>query len=204
MASAGPVSTVISFDGVAGAELVELEAWVLEWFKVNAKAHFDTIDRWRGQLTAKDVERVSFAAPALYVSCVGSDGRAQTSGGSTIPGIRFSAVVVTKNKGAERSSRYLEGLAKASIMYRLLHCMEPPFGSSAKRANAIGFKNSYSSAFDRMGLSVFDFTWVHELRIGDINVDCLADFATISGQLFPNDPTHTTLPTEGEVTLESE
>ena len=46
---------------------------------------------------------------------------------------------------------------------------------------------------------MFEFRWVHTMQVGDVNVNCLEDLSEIFGQIFPNDPTKSNPPVEGEV-----
>ena len=121
-----------------------------------------------------------------------------------MPGIEFVAVVVAKPKSSEKRSRYLEALAKASVFWRALHTMNPEQSSDWKRPNLIRFRNNYSKKLRKKGLALFDFQWVHDLSIGRIDISKLDNFATLYGQIFPDDPTQTTLPTDGEVNFPTE
>lgn len=200
----GPTPNV--FDGVAGAELQCLEAWVINWFQQYGKGIFKTIEPWRGQFKIDGLKRESFKTPALFIACVGTSGASETKGSKTIANIRFSAVLVTENgnkaKLGGKVDRYKEAVAKASVMWRMLHVLVPGTDKDWARANGIQFKNNYTEKLDKQGIAMFDFTWTHKLSIGDINLDDLADLLTIAGEIFPDDPTHTTLPVEGEVTFE--
>ena len=73
----------ITLDGVAGMELANLEAWVVEWFSQYAKPIFKTIDRYRGQFREEGSRRESFTTPALYLTVTQTRGTGRTRGGLT-------------------------------------------------------------------------------------------------------------------------
>ncbi len=203
MAEAVEVQTPIVADGVAGAELMCLEAWVHEWFQANAKPHFKTVDRWRGEFSLEALKRHGFEAPGLFYSMIGSAGMAATRGTITAPQIRFSAAIIAKQANSKelggKSSRYLEAVAKMSIAYRMLHVMTPSKDQGWRRAEDIQFRNSYSKDLDKAGFAIFQFSWTHTLEIGNININCLDDFLVLFGDIFPDSPAKDNVPVQGEV-----
>lgn len=197
------VSTPIVADGVAGAELMCLEGWVHDFISTNAKPHFKTIGRWRGAFTLEALKRHGFKTPSLFYSCIGSAGTADTRGTITLPQIRFSAAILAKQGNSKelggKQDRYLAGIAKCSIFYRLLHVMKPAQSQGWRRAEDIQWRNSYSKDLDKEGIAMFEFTWTHTLTLGDINIECLDDFLTLFGDIFPDSPDKDNVPVQGEV-----
>lgn len=202
-------------DGIAGSELGRLEAWAVEYFEQSAKTFFKTVERWRGQFKAEALERHSFKAPALFITCLGSNGGAVTSGGMTYIDIQFAAAgIVAEGAGAsvgEKKDRYQWAVALMGTVLSLLHQMAPPKTTDTdtnrlvpdvrypwQRASSIGVSNKYSKKFDEKGFSFFQAEWVHRLELGNINMECLPDLVTLFGDIFPDGGTP---PAQGEVTF---
>lgn len=203
MALPSTIDQSVILDGVAGGELARLEAWVLTWFKEKAAKTFQTIDRWRGQVDLDAVKRESFRCPALFLAMDGSAGQTGTSGGVVRPDVRFKAVIVTRNQGRQNlnnpGDRYLQGVALSGIVWRMLQVMCPADDDPYTRPHSIQFKNNYTKKLDKLGVSLWAFTWLHQMHIGDIDETQLDDLLTVFGQLYPNNPDKDTVPTEGQV-----
>lgn len=204
MASPSTADPTVILDGVAGLELASLEAWVLSWLRENTSKAFKTIDRWRGQVDLDAVKREQFRCPALFLAMDGSAGQAATSGGIVRPEVRFKAVIVTRSQGRQNlnssGDRYIQGVTLSGILWRLLQVMCPDDDAPYTRPTAIEFKNNYSKKLDKLGVSLWAFTWLHQMHVGDIDSTQLDDLLTTYGQLYPNNPDKDTVPTEGQVT----
>ena len=206
----GPVN---GGDGIAGSEVGRLEAWVTEYLQQNAKTFFKTIDRWKGQIDIAEIKRLSFRAPALFVTCLGTSGAIDTAAGSPLIDVRFAAAGVAPNgMGADVGAvkdRYQYGVALMGIVLSLLNQMRPPntrdVGTGRlvpdprypwRRASSIGGSNKYSAKLDEMGFSLFEIQWSHKVELGAINLECLPDLVTLFGEVYPDGGTP---PVQGEV-----
>lgn len=214
MPDSGAIAQPILLDGVAGLELAKLEAWAVDWFQQYGSSVFKTVERWRGQMREEGGIRRSFTTPALFISCVGNRGASTTRGGMLSLDVEFAGVIVCQSTGlanlGDKKDRYDAAIASASAMLRMLHVMDPQLRTDEQieanaprklwsRPDQIQFQNVYSESADKKGFSMFEFRWVHTMQVGDINVNCLEDLNEIFGQIFPNDPTKSNPPVEGEV-----
>ena len=202
-------------DGIAGAEVGRLEAWAVNYLQQYGKSFFKTIERWRGQIDANETTRLGFKVPALFVTCLGTSGSIDSSGAAPIVKVRFDAAGITANgTGAdlgEEKGRYHYGVSMMGIVLSLVNQMVPPkvldssFSPARRvddprypwrRANEIGASNKYSAKLDRMGFSLFEIQWSHDVQIGNINLNLLPDLNTIFGDIHPDGGTP---PALGEV-----
>lgn len=205
------MSETVGFDGVAGAELLALDDWVLEYFKTSAKRFFVTIDRWRGQFGEKWSGAKGFKAPALFIAQVGSAREFTTKGGNLYPPVRFSMIVVTKNgrqgdlgHQPDVKDRHRAAIALSSIILRLIHEMEPSSEQCWGGPDRVAWRFENSTKLEDKGMSIIHFVWEHKLEVGRLDLDKLDDFATLFGEIFPDsdiNPNPDLLPVEGQVDL---
>ena len=206
----------ITLDGVAGSELVRLEAWVLEWFRQFASPMFKTVDRWSGRFREEGAARKAFGTPALFITVPQNRGTASTRGGVLAIDVELAGVIVADNKAKsglmQAKERYNNALLAASAMFRYLFVMDPADpqqcdesspGSAPRdlwsRPDNIQMQNIYSEKWDKMGQSVFEFRWTHRLHVADVNLNCLEDLHSIFGSSYPNDEASENVPVTGEV-----
>lgn len=126
------------------------------------KQEVATVDRYGGEFNAAEVERLSFASPAVLVTVLGWRPPTERSRlrGRHARAVRLAAFVVSKK--AARSERMAEAMTLASRLGVLLRTWVPratlPIHVAALQ-DAPSAENLYTAAIDKQGLALWLVDW---------------------------------------------
>ena len=121
-----------------------------------------TVDRYGGEFSAAEIDRLSFSCPAVLVTVLGwqPPGDRSRLRGKHARAIRMAAFVVTKH--ARRDERMAEAMTLAGRLSVLLRNWVPantlPITAAALN-EAPTAENLYGAAIDKQGLALWLLTW---------------------------------------------